>query len=159
MRPPATPRRGMAFVGAAAASFATGPTLILLLSLHAFVTRSTTFDDWHVGRWVAMAVYSAFLCLIGSIPAAAVNAFTLSRFAQRGADEAVVAAISGGTIGFLVALLFMGFSGGWVDGIFLLWFSATGTLMGLLHWLIAVRPHRRWRLALAHDEETIRAME
>jgi hypothetical protein len=159
MRPPAAPLRGLAFVGAAAASFATGPTLVLLLSLHELFRPSSTFDDWRLGGWVSMAAYSSIFCLIGSIPAAALNAFMLSRFARRGADEAVVAAISGGTIGFLVALLFMGFSGGWVDGIFLLWFSTTGSLMGLLHWLIAIRPHRRWRLALVNDEEAIRAME
>ena len=159
MQPPATPLRGLAFVGAAAAAFATGPTLVLLLSLHGLITRSTMFDEWQVGGWVSMAAYSSIFCLIGSIPAAALNAFMLSRFAQRGADEAVVAAISGGTIGFLVALLFMGFSGGWLEGSFLLWFSATGTLMGLLHWVIADRPHRRWRLALVRDEEAIRAME
>src|SRR5688572_26569952 len=141
-RPPATPLRGLAFVGAAAASFATGPTLVLLLSFHELVTRSKTFDDWQIGGWVSIAAYSSIFCTIGSIPAAALNAFALSRFAQRGADEAVVAAISGGTIGFLVALLFMGFSDGWIEGIFLLWLSTTGTLMGLLHWLIAVRPHR-----------------
>jgi hypothetical protein len=159
MRPPATPRRGLAFVGAAAAAFATGPTLVLLLSLHEIVTRSKSFDDWEIGGWVSVAAYSAIFCLIGSVPAASLNAFMLNRFARRGADEAVVAASSGGTIGFLVALLFMGFSGGWVEGVFLLWFSATGTLMGLLHWVIAIRPHRRWRFSLLRDEEAIRAME
>ena len=159
MQPPATPLRGLAFAGAAAAAFATGPTLVLLLSLHELITHSKTFDDWQIGGWVSVAAYSSIFCMIGSIPAAALNAFTLSRFAQRGADEAVVAAISGGTIGFLVALVFMGLSGGWVEGIFVLWFATTGTLMGLLHWLIAVRPHRRWRLALVRDEDAIRAME
>jgi hypothetical protein len=31
--------------------------------------------------------------------------------------------------------------------------------MGLLHWVIAIRPQRRWRLSLLRDDEAIRAME
>src|SRR5687768_7883269 len=56
-----------------------------------------------LGGWNNIAAYSIFICLVGSIPAASLNAVVLSRFARRGADEAVVSAISGGTIGFLVA--------------------------------------------------------
>jgi len=113
-----------------------------------------------LGGWITIAAYSIFICLVGSIPAASLNAVVLSRFARRGADEAVVSAISGGTIGFLVAIIFVaGFSGSRLDALFVLWFSATGTMMGLLHWVIAIRPQRRWRLSLLRDDEAIRAME
>ena len=160
MPPPAVPPRGRAFIGAAAASFATGPTLVLLFGLVELVGHWPEFNGARLGGWITIAAYSVFVALIGSIPAASLNAFVLGRFARRGADEAVVAAISGGTIGFLVAIVIVAIaSGGRIDGIFLLWFSATGTMMGLLHWVIAIRPRRRWRLALVRDEEAIRAME
>jgi hypothetical protein len=38
-------------------------------------------------------------------------------------------------------------------------FVLTGVLMGLLHWVIAIRPQRRWRLTLLRDAESIQAME
>ena len=160
MQPPAMPPRGRALVGAAAASFATGPTLVLLFGLFELVRYWPGVDGPRLGGWITIAAYSIFVALVGSIPAASLNAFVLGRFARRGADEAVVAAVSGGTIGFLVAFVIVAIiSGGRIDGIFLLWFSATGTMMGLLHWVIAIRPRRRWRLALVRDEEAIRAME
>ena len=160
MQPPAMPPRGRAFVGAAAASFATGPTLVLLFGLFELVRHWPAFNGARLGGWIAIAAYSIFVCLVGSIPAASLNAVVLSRFARRGADEAVVAAISGGTIGFLVAMIFVAsFSGDRLDAVFVLWFSATGTMMGLLHWVIAIRPQRRWRLSLLRDDEAIRAME
>jgi hypothetical protein len=160
MQPPAMPPRGRAFVGAAAASFATGPTLVLLFGLFELVRYWPAFNGPRLGGWITIAAYSIFICLVGSIPAASLNAVVLSRFARRGADEAVVSAISGGTIGFLVAIIFVaGFSGSRLDALFVLWFSATGTMMGLLHWVIAIRPQRRWRLSLLRDDEAIRAME
>src|SRR5688572_21799028 len=160
MAPPAMPPRGRAFVGAAAASFATGPTLVLLFGLFELVRDWPAFNGPRLGGWITIAAYSIFICLVGSIPAASLNAVVLSRFARRGADEAVVSAISGGTIGFLVAIIFVaGFSGSRLDALFVLWFSATGTMMGLLHWVIAIRPQRRWRLSLLRDDEAIRAME
>jgi len=160
MQPPAMPPRGRAFVGAAAASFATGPTLVLLFGLFELVRDWPAFNGPRLGGWITIAAYSIFICLVGSIPAASLNAVVLSRFARRGADEAVVSAISGGTIGFLVAIIFVaGFSGSRLDALFVLWFSATGTMMGLLHWVIAIRPQRRWRLSLLRDDEAIRAME
>ena len=160
MQPPAMPPRGRAFVGAAAASFATGPTLVLLFGLFELVRHWPAFNGARLGGWIAIAAYSIFICLVGSIPAASLNAVVLSRFARRGADEAVVAAISGGTIGFLVAIIFVAIlSGGRLDAVFVLWFSTTGAMMGLLHWVIAIRPQRRWRLSLLRDDEAIRAME
>jgi hypothetical protein len=161
MQPPAMPPSGRAFAGAAAASFATGPTLVLLFGLFELVRYWPEFNGARLGGWLTIAAYSVFVALIGSIPAASLNAFVLGRFARRGADEAVVAAISGGTIGCLVAIILVALAsgGGRLDGIFLLWFSATGTMMGLLHWVIAIRPQRRWRLSLLRDQEAIRAME
>jgi hypothetical protein len=125
MQPPAMPPRGRPFVGAAAASFATGPTLVLLFGLFELVRDWPAFNGARLGGWITIAAYSIFICLVGSIPAASLNAVVLSRFARRGADEAVVAAISGGIIGFLVAMIFVAsFSGGRLDAVFVLWFSA-----------------------------------
>ena len=67
---------------------------------------------------------------------------------------------SGGVIGVLVAFILFGLgSGDGFNRLTALWFGAIGALMGALHWYFAIRPRRRWRLSLLHDEELIRAME
>ena len=152
------PRKGRMFIGIAAASFATGPTLVLFATIHQLVMEPN--DHWQVGGWLAIMFYSSLICLIGSIPAAGLNAIVLSSTARKGIDAAWWAVGSGGLIGLVVAvIIFDLLADGRLDGKLALWFGATGTLMGGLHWYIAVRPRRRWRLSLLHDEALIRAME
>jgi hypothetical protein len=154
------PSTGWAFLGTAAASFATGPTLMLTYGIHAMLTdpTATDMDAQELGALGTILVYSSFMCLIGSIPAATVNAIALSRLAHSERDAVWWAIASGGIIGLLVAFIING-SVGEPNLRFAPWFAATGGLMGLLHWLIAIRPRRRWRLRLLLNQVAIRAME
>ena len=104
---------------------------------------------------LGIMVFASLFGLIGSLPAACVNAFILSLAARHDKDEAWLSTVSGALIAMLVAVL-MGSLGVETMGAA---FVFTGILMGLLHWAIAIRPRRRWRLSLLRDEEAIRAME
>ena len=155
------PGTGSAFMGAAAASFATGPTLILTYGIYAMLTdpNATDMDIRELGSIGSLIGLSSFICLIGSIPAAAVNAIALSHLVHRAKDAVWWAISSGGIIGVLVLLILSNPFDRTPDFLVVLWFAATGALMGLLHWRIAIRPRRRWRLRLLLDQEAIRAME
>jgi hypothetical protein len=159
MQPPNTePRKGRVFIGIAAASLVTGPTLVLFATVHQLVMEPQ--DHWQVDSLLAIMFYSSLFCLIGSIPAASLNAIVLGSSARKGIDAAWWAMGSGGMIGLVVAVVIFGLvADGRLDGKLALWFGATGVFMGALHWRIAVRPRRRWRLSLLRDEEAIRAME
>jgi hypothetical protein len=151
-------------MGAAAASLATGPTLVVTFGIyemlvdHGEARQVPSFLEFS-GMLGAFVVYSAFICLIGSIPAAALNAVALNHLAHNERDAVWWAMTTGGLIGLLVIIILNGLAGSTLDPLVALWFAATGALMGLLHWLIAIRPRRRWRLWLQHDQEAIRAME
>jgi len=115
---------------------------------------------WQLENWLTVSFYSSLICLLGSIPAASLNAIVLNISARRSVDEVLWAASCGGAVGLLTAAIFaIIFAIGGLPGELALWFSATGALMGALHWCIAVRPRRRWRLSLVRDAEAIRAME
>lgn len=148
-------------MGAAAASFATGPTLILTYGIYAMLTDpgATDMDARELGSLGSMIAFSSFICLIGSIPAAALNAIALNHLTHWERDAVWWAIASGNIIGLIVAFIMAGLIDSPPNLRFELWFSATGSLMGWLHWLIAIRPRRRWRLSLQHDQEAIRAME
>ena len=148
-------------MGAAAASFATGPTLILTYGIYTMLTdpAAADMDASELGSLGSFTVFSSFICLIGSIPAAALNAIALNHLVHRGKDAVWWAIMGGGIIGLLVAFIMTGLFDRAPDFRFALWFSATGALMGWLHWVIAIRPRRRWRLWLRRDLEAIRAME
>lgn len=153
------PGLGRALAGAAAASVATGPTLVLLGRIGDVITGSQAMGYWRTDDLGALIVDSSLFCLIGSVPAASVNAAVLSHLARRARDAVWWAMASGGVIGFLGAMIMNGLIPGLAEAPVALWLSATGTLMGLLHWAIAIRPRRRWRLSLWRDEEAIRAMK
>lgn len=107
-----------------------------------------------------MMGYSVLFCLIASIPAAMLNALVLDQLARRAADHAIVAAISGALIGLLVTMVFAHMAPrANIDGEVGLLFSATGLLMGLLHWVIEIRPRRLRRLSRARDAQAVRATE
>lgn len=149
------PGGGSIFVGIAAQSFATGPTLILLLVVYSIVFDDGTFGSPNLRNIPSIVFFSSLFCLIGSVPAACINAAILSQAAKHGRDALWLSAASGGLIGLAVALIF-----GWrLQPYGIAWFASVGTLMGLLHWLIAIRPRRRWRHRMMRDAESIRAME
>ena len=154
------PRKGRVFIGIAAASLATGPTLVLLAVCYWSWTRLGGPGTGDLGSWFSLLFFSALICLIGSIPAACLNAILLAFGARRGLDMIWWATGSGSAIGVLVAFLLFGLGSAEDFKRFtVLWFGTTGALMGALHWYFAIRPRRHWRLSLLHDEELIRAME
>jgi len=155
------PGTGSAFMGAAAASFATGPTLILTYGIYAMLAdpAASDMDARELGTLGTLIGFSSVICLIGSIPAATFNAIALNHLVHRERDAVWWAMTSGAIVGLLVALIMSNLTDSTLHPTFALWFSATGALMGWLHWLIAIRPRRRWRLWLLHDQEAIRAME
>ena len=73
--------------------------------------------------------------------------------------------VSGAAIGAIVLVILSGimndqiFGTGMLDIKVLSAFGSTGACMGLLHWLIAIRPRRKLRKRLEYDVEAIRAME
>lgn len=126
----------------------------------------------YAGRWVQMLgrlprlmFFSSLICLVGSAPAACVNAYILSRAARATHDSAWVAMLSGAVIGVVVLLILAGIMRGDFPKLqpemllIVLLFALTGACMGLLHWAIAIRPRRKLRKRLEYDVDAIRAME
>jgi hypothetical protein len=146
------PGIGRAIAGVAAAALATGPTVILWLQILDMLLGESGAPLFGM---LGLMVLASLFGLIGSLPAACVNAFILGLAARHDKDEAWLSAVSGALIAMLVAVVMGGLGVETMGTAFVL----TGILMGLLHWAIAIRPRRRWRLSLLRDEEAIRAME
>ena len=146
------PGIGRAIAGVAAAALATGPTVILWLVILDMLLGESGAG---MGGTLAIMVFASLFGLIGSLPAACLNALVLGLAARHDKDEAWLSAVSGALIAMLVAVVMSAMGVGTMGVAFVL----TGILMGLLHWVIAIRPRRRWRLSLLRDEEAIRAME
>ena len=103
------PGTGSAFMGAAAASFATGPTLILTYGIYAMLADPTAsdMDARELGTLGTLIGFSSVICLIGSIPAATLNAIALNHLVHRERDAVWWAMTSGAIVGLLVALIWM----------------------------------------------------
>ncbi|NJM93005.1 MAG: hypothetical protein HC861_10740 [Rhodospirillaceae bacterium] len=119
-----------------------------------------------------LVMYSTLAGLVGSIPAAIVNTLLVAYLARRRRDASGLAIASGLTLGLLVGttiaaivvVVDQGF--GATDERLLnvtmmlgLPFTVTGGLMGALHWSIAIRPRRRWRLFQERERDALSAME
>ena len=108
---------------------------------------------------------ASLFCLVGSVPAACLNAFILHRAARNSMDAFWVSMISGAAIGAIALMVVSGimsdrlFGSGILEPLVLLAFSSTGACMGLLHWVIAIRPRRKLRKRLEYDVDAIQAME
>jgi hypothetical protein len=102
------PRKGRLFIGIAAASLATGPTLMLLAAMYSWSTVPDRFSSSDLAELPSILFFSALICLIGSIPAACLNAILLGFGARRGLDIVWWAMGSGGAIGVLVAFILLG---------------------------------------------------
>ena len=93
-------------MGAAAASFATGPTLVVTFGIYDMLTGQTMPSFLELsGMLGALIGFSTVICLIGSIPAAALNAIALNHLAHRERDAVWWAMTTGGLIGLLVAII------------------------------------------------------
>lgn len=126
-----------------------------------------------IARVAVAVMYSTMLGLVGSVPAAIINTLILAHLARRRRDGSGLAIGSGLSLGFLlgvtlptiVVLLEQGFGDETDLGILELAASVglplviAGGLMGALHWWIAIRPRRRWRLFQERERAALLAME
>ena len=174
-RPPRTTR--LALIAAFTTAVLAGP-VTLTLSLASEVWRGDlpfyNSGALELATWIAeMLIYSAAFGLVGSIPAAVINTLLLAYLARRRRDAASLAIVSGLALGFLVGaviavILFLVddmFSPSTVDKLTDIALDAglpllvAGGLMGALHWRIAIRPRRRWRLFQERERAALHAME
>lgn len=165
-RPPRTIR--LALLAAFVTAVLAGPVTAILF-IAALATRGMPMPDLddiedliEIGE---LLIYSSLFGLVGSIPAATINTFLLAFLARRRHDALGIAIASGATLGLLAgatigviefltedrALMFAVSIG--------LPFLTTGGLMGALHWIIAIRPRRRWRLFQERERAALMAME
>jgi hypothetical protein len=118
-------------------------------------------------------MYSTLYGLVGSIPAAGVNTLLLAYLARRRRDAVGLAIGSGHAFGFLVGvtiatIIFLFddmFTARAVDRLIEFALNiglpmlVAGGFMGALHWSIAIRPRRRWRLFQERERAALLAME
>jgi hypothetical protein len=132
------PGRGSTAIGIAAASAAAGPTLMAFFALADLLLQgrrsmlSSVGADWGATFFFFVTVMS----LIGSVPAACLNAYLLRLAARNGMTGPWTAALSGAVIGALAALVLGGL------GMLLILLALTGACMALLQWFIVIRPLR-----------------
>ena len=174
-RQPRTVR--LAVIAAFVTALLAGPVTMLLFVAGQAVQGMPLFGFEDVADLVAniavFTMYSALLGLAGSIPAAVINTLVLAYLARRRRDASGLAVGSGLVLGFLVGvmlptivfLLNEGFGDDTAPGF--LEFAASvglplliaGGLMGALHWWIAIRPRRRWRVFQERERAALLAME
>lgn len=126
-----------------------------------------------VAQMAEMVLYSAAFGLVGSIPVEIINTLLLAHLARRRRDTAGLAIASGFALGFLVGVtiaivIFLFddmFTASTIDRLkefaldVGLPFLVAGGFMGALHWSIAIRPRRRWRLFEERERAAFLAME
>lgn len=174
-RPPRTIRLALiaAFVTAALA----GPVTLALFLAGLAAAGALPFSFMAGGevaeRLAELLMYSILVGLIGSIPAAIINTLLLAFLARRRRDAPGFAIASGLILGLLIGatlVTLISVDEGWFDvddgqrflgyllslGLPLL---VAGGLMGALHWRIAIRPRRRWRLFQERERAALLAME
>ena len=173
-RPPKTVR--LALIAAFVTALLSGPaTMILFLagqaSLNSLPFHFTDIADL-AETLAELVMYSTLFGLTGSAPAAGINTLLLGYLAKRRRDTAGLAIVSGLTLGFLVGvtiavIVLFGDMIAANAGDRLLDFALSlgvpflvaGGFMGALHWSIAIRPRRRWRLFRERERAALLAME
>ena len=174
-RQPRTVR--LAVIAAFVTAVLAGPVTMFLFVAGQAVQGMPLFGFEDVADLVAkiavFAMYASLFGPVGSIPAAIINTLILAYLARRRRDASGLAVGSGLVLGFLVGvmlptivfLLNEGFGDDIGQGF--LEFAASvglplliaGGLMGALHWWIAIRPRRRWRLFQERERAALLAME
>ena len=102
---PEKPGIGKTIVGVAVAALATGPTVVALSWLAGMLLDQWPLGPMNDGGVLPFMVIASLFGLIGSLPAACVNAVVLSLAARNDEDAAWLSAISGAVIAMLVAVL------------------------------------------------------
>jgi predicted membrane protein len=138
--------------------------LLYLVGNHLSKGAIPSFSLLSLSQLPAIVGYVSIGGLIGSAPAACLNAYLLDRAGKNDMDATWFAMLSGALMGGIVFVALAALTGGNAfqrssGMIILALFAATGACMGMLHWLIAIRPRRNWRKRLMYDTEAIRAME
>lgn len=174
-RQPRTVR--LALLAAVVTAVLAGPVTVILFVAGQAAQGMSLFSFTDVADLIAniavIAMYSTLFGLVGSIPAATINSLVLAYFARRRRDASGLAIGSGLALGFLVGVtlptvMFL-MNEGLGEDIgqgFLEYAASTGLpfliaggLMGVLHWSIAIRPRRRWRLFQERERAALLAME
>jgi hypothetical protein len=172
-RPPKTVR--LALIAAFVTAVLAGPTtmILFLAGLAALGELPFYFTDVPdmIERIAGLLMLSTLFGLVGSIPAASINTLLLSYLARRRRDVPGLAIASGLTLGLLVgttiAVIVSVFDQGFGATSELLSVALSlglplmvaGGFMGALHWSIAIRPRRRWRLFQERERAALLAME
>lgn len=172
-RPPRTIR--LALAAAFVTAVLAGPTTLTLFVAGQAALGNLPFHFADVADMMesiaAFLMYSALIGLVGSVPAAGINTILLAHLARRRQDAAILAIVSGHALGLLVGvtiaviILLDDVSPASADRLldmaltFGLPFLVAGGFMGALHWSIAIRPRRRWRLFQERERAALRAME
>jgi MFS family permease len=172
-RPPGTVR--LALIAAFVTAVLAGPTtmILFLAGLAALGEVPFYFADVAdmIERIAGLLMFSTLFGLVGSIPAASINTLLLSYLARRRRDVSGLAIASGVTLGLLVgttiAVIVSVFDQGFGATSELLSVAlslglplmVSGGFMGALHWSIAIRPRRRWRLFQERERAALLAME
>jgi hypothetical protein len=151
-----------AVMGAIATSFLAGPTFCLIAAAdHLLGVGDMPSPDKLLAGLLVASLFGTIVGLLGAIPASVANATILLLVARQDFDGWHPAILSGALCGVIVApgglKLFMSKEGAgyWGSGDnvveYVLCLAATGALMGLIHWFIAIRPRRKLRLAQRLD--------
>jgi len=146
---------GREVMAAALVALAAGPTFVAILK--GFEAASPTHGDLWSAMDTPTFALSAIFGLIGGIPAAVAGSIAARMLMRREMDAAWVAIVAGSVIGAVLAIPCYIFAGS--DALILTivaWIASV--ILSLTYWLIAIRPHRQWRL-VHRDAEAIRAME
>lgn len=174
-RPPRTIR--LALIAVFVTAVLAGPTTMVLFLAGQAALGDLPFPVIDIANLIEtlaeLLMYSTLFGLTGSVPAAGINTLLLAYLAKRRRDAASLAIVSGHTLGFLVGVtiavaIFL------VDDMIAadssdrlldvalslgLPFLVAGGFMGALHWRIAIRPRRRWRLFQERERAALSAME
>jgi hypothetical protein len=171
---PRRPRRlAQSLAAAIVTAFAAGPITFIfgmaILMANDPMPRTLSAD---FGDLIEGIANTSMAGLVGSVPAAIINTLTLGWLATHGRDSLGLAIASGLALGALIGVTacILVASIGETDSTFTiekliptlpisLAFIAAGGLMGALHWRIAIRPQRRWRLYQEQERIALRAME
>jgi hypothetical protein len=174
-RQPRTVR--LALLAAVVTAVLAGPVTVILFVAGQAAQGMSLFSFTDVADLIAniaiIAMYSTLFGLVGSIPAATINSLVLAYFARRRRDASGLAIGSGLTLGLLVGVTLPTVMFLMNEGLgqdigqgFLEYATSTGLpfliaggLMGALHWSIAIRPRRRWRLFQERERVALLAME
>jgi hypothetical protein len=138
-----SPGFGSTVIGIATASVAAGPTVMAQFAIADLLLQGDRSTLSSIGaEWGSTVfVFIALMSLIGSVPVACLTAYLLRLGARNEMDGPWFAALSGGVISALAALVVGG-------GALLIFVPVTGAAMGLLQWAIVIRPLRRSRLPI-----------